>query len=423
MNRKMEYGEREINLLHLLCYLLERHRSLVIAIAIGTVLSLVTGIVMPERSNTVINISDYKPTETMLEDMEMAFQYRTLYEQQKDYNESSLIMQLNTNKVYTGKAVYCINSFTNEDRLAALYSNVVENKEFLEKTATKSGTETIYLKEILRAERNTANSGEITYTVIHFDKDVCEKLLGCVEEYVDKLQQELKDDGNVHNLEKIVSYVSVGTYPEYLVTQYDNINILNDYKIKKSTFENKFTGNDLLYYQMHYLNEEVGQTEYQKENNIIKSIVIGTAMAALLWGMFWGIRYLMDNRIHTKEESERRYNLPVVGHINTEEKNSLYNNWKKYTFDTEEYLKYTLDSLEEKGVVVSGCYRIELDSENIYCTKEYLWKNQPAMEKAKEIGHVVIGIKLEQSTYSDIEREIEMCIVQDIKISGVLILE
>ena len=158
--------------------------------------------------------------------------------------------------------------------------------------------------------------------------------------------------------------------------------------------ENKFTDADLFYYRSHYLNEDIEFVEIQEETNILKNVVAGMAVAILLWMIFWGIRYLMDNKIHTKEEIEERYDLLVIGHIKVKEKRKLYSIWKKYSFDTEEYLKYTLSTIGEKGVVVSGYYDNKSDSENICYTTGYLWKNQQVMEKAKEVGHVVICIHI-----------------------------
>ena len=57
MNRKMEYGEREINLLHLVCYLLERYKSLAAAIVIGVALSLAIGIIFPKEKKDIVDNS------------------------------------------------------------------------------------------------------------------------------------------------------------------------------------------------------------------------------------------------------------------------------------------------------------------------------------------------------------------------------
>lgn len=426
MNQRVEYGEREINLLHLVCYMLEKYKSLVVAVVAGLVLAVGVSFVMPKGNNEgVVSFEGYEPTEEMLQYMELANECRELYEKQKEYNENSLIMQLDPNKIYEGQIVYYVSTPEKEEKQANLYLNIIQDESFLKEAAKEANTSVEYIKEVLRTEFDVDIPERVVLAVMHSDKDVCESILQIMEKYVLKYHQTFENDGIVHDLKKVSDSLSERTYADVRNFKNSNVDWLNNMYNKILTFENKFGEKDLLFYQTYYLEgteiEEVEEVVGGK--SIIKYGLIGIVVAVFLWAMFWGARYLLDGRIYTKEEVERYYNLPVIGYLEGDRKKSLYNKLQKCTFDAEDYLKYILGELDKTDVIVTGYNGKNINSEQIYCFKECLGKNKVALKKAKEVGSVVIGIQLNKSTYEDVEREIEMCKINKIEILGLIVWE
>lgn len=451
MERKMKYGEREINLLHLMCYMLEKYKSLVVMLVMGAVLGLGVGMIKKQETvesqkaeNVTAEVTDYVPIKEVMQKMEIAEKYRKLYEQQREYIDNSIIMQLDANNVCEGRAAYYLNCVGDEGEITAAYAAIIENKDVLKGLAEIAGVETTFVREIVsssyarssfNAEINNA-AGVITFYITHFDKKVCEEMLGYLMEQVEIFNQQYSEKYGKYEFRKVTEVLVERSNTAYIDKQNTNIDKLNKLNNTVVDQEGKFTGNDLIYYQINFLNkdidaayvtndmaEEKAITEQKKESNEVKNLVIAIGVAFVFWAIFWGVKYLTDNRIFTKEDAEEYYNFPVIGHVNNQVKKSLYSKWKKYNFDTEEYLKYILKSLENDGVVVSGYDGKEVSSDIVCCFEEYLFKNRIAMEKAKEVGNIVIGVHLEKSTYEEVEREVELCMVQGVKIVGMLVWE
>ena len=450
MNRRVEYEDREINLLHLICYLLEKYKSLIVVLVIGAVLGLGIGMiaktdpVAQEEIEDAIEEEEYEPTEEVKQNMEIAYQYRKLFEQQKEYNDNSIIMQVDSNKLYEGRVSYYITNNGDEGEISAAYTAIIEDEAFLEKIAIIADSEPSYIREVIGAgyarssfsEETNIAAGVITYSVIHFDEEICREILDCLMEQVEIYHQRYREKYNNYEFRKITDVLTARTNNGYVDRQNGYVGKLNTFNNTMVSLESKFTDEDLTYYQIHYLNEkevssidkdevtESDVTVQDVESNTVKYIIIGVGIAGILWAVFWGMKYLFDNRIYTKEEVERRYGIPVVGYVCADEqKKKLYQRWKRNSYDSKESLEYTLNTLCDKGVVVCGVKETEGNASDVIYYADYLWKNPKVMEKAKKIGSVIIGINLEKSTYDEVDREIEMCMVQNIEIIGIIVCE
>ena len=100
MNERYEtYDEEmEIDLIDFLFYLLRRWKSLVAMILLGAVLGSAFYVVKTTKAANVV-VEDYQPDADTEANMKLAAQYRRLYDQQIDYNEHSIIMQMDHNQV------------------------------------------------------------------------------------------------------------------------------------------------------------------------------------------------------------------------------------------------------------------------------------------------------------------------------------
>lgn len=443
MNRRMEYGEREINLLHLLCYMLERYKSLIAVLVIGVILGLGAGMLTKSHTSTpeTVEVEEQEPTEDVKQEMEIAASYRNLYEQQKEYNKNSIIMQLNPNNMYEGKVTYYLAVNGDDSMASETYTALLEDEKFLEELAGTADMDVKYIREIINAyysrsffnEITNDTAGVLTYSVVHYNEGVCQLLLEQLMKQVETYQL----DANVYQFEKIADSLNAKANDDYIDSQNSYLSKENNYYNAVVNQEKQFTEADLAYYQTHYLNKELTGTDNTAEgntaalgtdttvvaeDNTVKYMLVGAIGAFFIWGMFWGVKYLFDNKIHTKEELENRYGIPVIGHVCDEnKKKALYNRWKKYTYDSAEYLGYTLGALDDKGVVVCGLSEMGVSGEGIYSYADYFWRDISAMEKAKEIGNVVIGVKMNETTLAEVEREIDMCMVQNINVLGMIV--
>lgn len=128
MDNNYNTYDTEINLIDLFYYLLKQMKSFIIALIIGALLGTgifvyrnnanVTKMVSMQNNNTILNVDI---DDKLIPDMEVAAQYRGLYEKQLEYNNNSLLMKINPNNVYQGKLQYYINAENNTFLISNLY--------------------------------------------------------------------------------------------------------------------------------------------------------------------------------------------------------------------------------------------------------------------------------------------------------------
>lgn len=102
MNERYENynaDEVEIDLIDFLFYLMRRWKSLVAMVLLGAVLGGAFYMVKSSKTTEETIEEEYQPEVSTEENMKLAAQYRRLYEQQMDYNQHSIVMQMNPNQV------------------------------------------------------------------------------------------------------------------------------------------------------------------------------------------------------------------------------------------------------------------------------------------------------------------------------------
>ena len=214
--------DMEIDLVDLLFYLLRRWKSLVAVLVIGAVLGGAFGMVKATKEANAV-VEEYHPEEAVEKNMQLAAQYRQLYEQQLTYNENSLIMQMDPNQVYEGTLSYCLDAGDNTAVLAEVFSRLFDDEAVLQEIKESAGldVEDQYLRGLLAStvgsdnhqeneQINVSNSttklsysrqtqGEtqkativptiVTYHVSYSDQDICGKMLAVIQNAVEDLNQ------------------------------------------------------------------------------------------------------------------------------------------------------------------------------------------------------------------------------------------
>ena len=122
-----DMDEMEIDLIDFLFYLLRRWKSLVVMILLGAILGSAFYVVKTTKSSNAA-VEDYQPDADTEANMKLAAQYRKLYDQQMDYNEHSIVMQMDPNQVYEGTLTYYLAAGEQTELLEQLYTNVINDE-------------------------------------------------------------------------------------------------------------------------------------------------------------------------------------------------------------------------------------------------------------------------------------------------------
>ena len=159
----------EIDLINMMFYLLKRWRGLVIAIILGLVLGLGIYLVKDHQQKAELaaqtaavesadeteefDESKYDISDDVEANMELAYQYRQLYRKQLEYNQKSIIMQLDPNAVYTGELKYYLSAGYDTGLVSVLYQSILSDKDLLTELQEASGLdcEVPYIKELIES--------------------------------------------------------------------------------------------------------------------------------------------------------------------------------------------------------------------------------------------------------------------------------
>ena len=483
--------DMEIDLVDLLFYLLKKWRSLIVAIVIGAILGAGLYVVknhqqqaeqaaqeaelLKNEEDEAFDEKDYNISKDTKVNMDIAYQYRQLYNKQLEYNQKSIIMQLDPNAVYTGELKYYISAGNNTGLLSVLYQNVLNDDAVLEELKTASGfqCDTQYIKELIdswTAEENAAsvniNNGNetdsvnavvknsfVTYKVISTSQKSCEKMLQVIREKVDVLQSECEAVYGRYSAVEVSDNVSLVTDTTYLDLQRSNVDQLNNYLGAVKSAEGTFSDKEKTYYNKKYLAKEYAEkVNTEEEKDLILNVVetepvskvkwfaIGVIFLTMIWGVYYIIRYFFDQKIKTVFELQNTYHLPVIGCVKMRENNykgldkildSIYLKMKTQP-DTLEYVIQTINAIEIDEMMLCGDTKnpaiqelVKKMSEFCVCVKigDFISKNMKSLERAKTTGNEILAVCVGATRRSELIRELEVCKLQKINVIGVIVVE
>ncbi len=477
--------EKEIDLVDLMFYLLRQWKTLAITIVIGALIG--SGIYMVKRPVPTEDKAlmeeesgeEYEVDPDVEANMELAFQYRQLYRKQLKYNQESVIMQLNPNSIYSGEVRFYISAGYDTGLIGVLYQDILNDEELQEAIANASGLDckTEHVKELvgsyvsqdndsfinvnnMDAEGESSSSvvrhSFIVFTAISSNEKSCRRMLETIREKVEELDQEFKETYEDYSFFEVNSSVRLVTDNSYLNRQRESVDLLSAYLSNVQRLESSFAEDDLAYYNKIFLAKEYGKIEEgDSEERVLgiadseeeenpespwKWLAIGIFLACVCWGGYYLIKYLLDKHIKTAEEVVSCYNLPLIGKIavaGDEGKglsgylDRLYRRWKGKA-DTDDYIVSTVDALDAQRILVCGDTR-DMETQNLMRTLEercgkvesggLLSKDADMLKKTKAADCIVLLVRVGQTKYSELQRELDVCWMQQIAVKGVVALD
>ncbi len=466
-NNYLEREEIEIDLGHMMIYILKQWKKLILVVLMGAIVG-----------GSVFMLKQLKPVETdneieeyvvkpeTEESMKVAYQYRQLYENQMEYSNHSFLMKMDANEVYIGESKYHISAGSDTEYITLLFQNLINSEEVLKDIKEAGGLEEKeqYVKEILSCSTNRgadsyvddlveeaigtssyiAKTAVINYKIIYSDKDACEAMLEVLHNAVKQLDSTCKEKYRVYKLQEIYSSVSKSVDNSIAQKQGENISSLNSYLTTVKSLESGFTGEDLLYYQTKYLEQNVisdeeaeTPTETRMENPI-KGVVISILFALVIGVGYYSIKYLTDGSIKTADEIRTGFRLPIIGCIEEEDtsKNCL-DKWigkikrkRNGNGDSLDYISSLLKTEEGAFLCINRddevqkvaalslqkkCPGIEIGN--------MIYRDGTSLEKARKAQRIILFIHLEYTNRNELRRVMEICRQQQLHISGVVILD
>ena len=491
-NRYNNYEEEmEIDLVDMMFYLLKKWRGLLLAVIIGAVVGAGLYVVknrqqqaeQTQKASELVQAdedeefdeSDYKISKDSRAAMEIAYQYRQLYNKQKEYNSKSIIMQLDPNAVYTGELKYYISAGNNTGLLSVLYQNVISDDNILEELKNASGLDcdTQYIKELIDSviadENGTSiniNSRDgmdsvnavvknsfVTYKVVSTSQDSCEQMLQVIREKVDQLDTEATEQYGSYSVVEVGDHVGLVTDNTYLTKQKTNVDQLNTYSTAVKNAEKDFTDEEKTYYNKKYLAKEYAEmADTEEAQNLlmeemevapvskVKWVAIGEILLVMIWGAYYVVRYMLDKKVKTVSELQNTYHLQIIGRMTAGGRSCkgidkfidhIYQEIKEQP-DTLDYVVQAVNAMEGNKAVLCGDVKIP-EVKNVMeqlvgeCSglekDEFCSRSAASLEKVKAARKEILVVCVGKTRRGEVERELESCKLQKINIAGVIVIE
>lgn len=482
--------DEEIDLIVLMFYLLKRWRGLLIAIVLGLVLGLGIYLVKDHQQKAELaaqtaaaeaageaeefDESKYDISDDVESNMELAYQYRQLYRKQLEYNQKSIIMQLDPNAVYTGELKYYLSAGYDTGLVSVLYQSILSNKDLLTELQEASGLDcdVPYIKELVDSgvsKENDANininnlvsdladsvasvtkNAFVSYKVVSTSEESCEKMLQVIREKVQELDAQCQETYAGYSAVEVADAVRKVTDNSYLNQQKSNIDQLNNYLTNVQKLENALTDEEKEYYSRKYLAREYVAENEEEINPVaatitepvskVKWIFIGIILGIFVWGIIECCRYFFDGSVKTSDEVQKLTHLPVIGRYQdgiTGKKGidlviARLQSKVIGRGDSLAYIGSLINAMDQGNCLISSqsaFAETRQIAEKIreYCSEmqmgEYSSGSVNSLNIARNAGKEIIVVSTGKTRRSDLERELEVCSMQNIKISGLIVVE
>lgn len=483
--------DMEIDLIDMLFYLLKKWRGLVIAIILGLLLGLGIYAVKDHQQKALqaenlaasesadkeeaFDESAYDISEDVKANMELAYQYRQLYRKQLEYNQKSVIMQLDPNAVYTGELKYYLTAEYDTGLVSELYQSILSDTDLLKELQAASGLDcdVPYIKELIDSgvsKENDANininnlvsditdsvasvtkNAFVSYKVVSTSRESCEKMIQVIREKVQELDAQCQETYTGYSATEVTDSVRKVTDNSYLNQQKANIDQLNTYLSNVQKLENGLSDTEKEYYCKKYLAREY-KAEDEDENistvstieiepvSKVKWILIGLILSIFVWGVYECCRYLFNGCVKTADEAQYLTHLPVLGYYqdHSSERKGLDRllDCLQMKFERKgealSYIKTVITSMEQEISVLSVeselfetrkimdelagmCHNLQ--------SSDYACENENALITAKKAGNEILVISAGKTRRAHLMRELEVCRLQSVKIKGLIIVE
>lgn len=422
--------EIEIDIKDLLCYVFKHIKTCILCILIG---ALFGGGIYVYKLHTENNAGEsiVEPSDDAKENMDLAYQYRTMYQNQLTYNQESILMNLNAGDAYQGKLRYYVSAGKNSDYLMAKYNALLLDNALWDDIKTASGldTEVKYLKELIDVEAYTSitkddtsidsaednelktdlNGFVIDVTVNMPDDTSCQDVMDVIDAAILNINSQSDSDYSFTLLANDVSALDTADLHEMQESSYT---ALSNYSTQYKNLENSFSTDEKNYYEINYLDLE---EEQEVSISPKKYLVIGVVAGIFLWGCFYVLKYILDKSVKTVDEGKNAYYLNLIGSLSLKDKNP----------DSKEYLIASISQLPEKKILLSVDAKeaetlapsLKDACNNIVATGT-LRKDGKLLQKVEELDGVILVIVIKKTKHTEVQRELEVCALHNVPVLG-----
>lgn len=398
--------------------------------------------------------------------------------EQQSYVENSVLMKINPYEESTVTLQYFFRTLSDSQEpeqdnntLMNLYQSYVDNGGLVaDLAAAGEELDTQYLEELVSCEVRLGSSGDSSETnileagattfnikVIHVDEAACNELADRIESCIKNYGAFLNDTVTSHEITLMDRSYSEVVDTNLWTYKYDRVNSIVSMQERIDTLKGELTADQLNIIET-YANEsqnmfqQTDSTEEPTEKISVgiskKYVAVGALGGILLACLFIIIFYILRGTINKADDLQYLYNIRVLGILNYKNKHNFFMMiWHKLLGQTDPQLslndqvkllfsnlRITCQKNQIHKLLICGYNESEMDymkavwgrlkeqGIDIEYISNFLYSSE-ALDKLSLFGHVVFIEEIGKSRYSDIVKEIEVCMEQQADIVGAIVLD
>ena len=459
MNKNVANAEKEINLLDLFYYLILQAKWIILGAVVMTLL--LVGVVWISQGKESGNKVEEKTIELdtqEIKELDEVVRLEAEAEILRNYLQNSIYMQIDPSKQNTVGLQYYIQAFEDDsiDDLISAYTSYVNAGSIVDDIQGFKDIDSEYLTELISASSGSKSETVYVYPedmntkikkkilnieVIYNDEVACDNLSKEVEEAIESYTAELGDKLGSYEITKLDEWKSIVVNTEISEAKSRIQNMLNILNTSINSIKNGFSENQ----KEVYKGEEPVEEEVTPSIHLTVYVIMGMALGCILAVVILIAYYVLSKRIKYKKEFQEFFNLNIFGVYFLRKRSGLYEwivkrrNGQLKDIKEEEYNAIVV------AKIVNYCRNEKIQSIYFPIQKELAFMqvieqglhkeginfiqgndiltNIIALEKAKDVGAIILLGRLERTKYDEMEQTIRLCDEFDIDIAGVIAVE
>lgn len=438
---------REIGLYDLCVYILRKWKIIIVSTLIFTILLSLYGLYCKNRDSVSSELSISELTINMtneeIQDVEdtadIIKDYKTAYEQQKTYNEESILQNLDAFAINTCTLTFYIDnnyeviypvveSSNNVLPITQTYVDLFNDLELYNEVSSKFNQDkpSLYYKELVSINSDDKESGVFSVKIYGEDEKFLVDYSEIIEKYLFSKSEELQKLYGQHVIELVSNSFSVENDSSVYNIQQENISKIASIYSTMNSLESSFSGD-----QYTYLKKLIHE-EKETTVNVLKYVVIGFALGIIVPVFALILIYLFTDKIKNSRELAYSFGWFLLGELKYKDKNLSETNENalevivaqinalEFSNDDNLFIFSENNVIQEHTDLVENILKTKLGI-NVFCHTNL--DSGKAIEDLSKSKNAIVVCQNNKSRFSNVKNFVSGCNYNDVNIIGYISLE
>ena len=363
------------------------------------------------------------------------------YEQLKEYTVNSLIYKIEAANTPTYRLVYSVKGISTtgenfKNEIGVIFENWIRSDEAIQMISNQIDfkMDSIYVKELIGIAYDELTNCFVI-TVVSPDKEMTEALATAIDVAVAQNTKKIEGNYSEIKIEKLLGVFSVEVNNSLQAKQYSMMQQLHAAKSVLTVYRYELSNEQQLYYNALLLGEEESQDSTPQVKEEISLFDVKIALLGVIAGGFVMVfivllKYLLSDVLKVKEDIIQTFNQYVFGELEVGKVNQ--NDWNVLC----QNIKFVGAKKNIRNLLVAGSYsdeevdllkkqiRDELVDSFEQIDVKVINKNSDDFVKHIQNQDGVLCVeKIQKSSYTNIQHEIEVFEYYEIPLLGFVLVK